>query len=859
MVDKLIGVGQASSAASQPGTTSAAGGLYPSLSGSTLLGSQNPTQTPGQSSNPFGGAGLGGGLSGTQPTSTSSTAGLFQSLPGGQNSSTATSQPTTTAPSNPFGSLGSLGTSTSTSQAGGSSNLFGAIGGGQTSSTTASQPGFKTPSNTFGALGQSTSAAPSQPAQPSQSGLFSNLGGPKPQTSTNTFGQNPFPSQSEAPKVGVFSSLLGNNAQNQSLAASQAQTAKARDTVQTAYFNSLLEKNKKRARGTEETNGFEEISSLNLGLGDISKRVRELGNIGEIGTRDKATDAKAYVWFSENVDLTNEPSHYLLAASGVNPGTTLKDLRSFGAQASVQPLEPIQPEFEVDSHKYVEQLQQSMTLKMINEGLERANRRFETFLQDHIEMNWEEQRRRVYEHFGLTPRSADDSSASFGTTGRGGFGKSSRKTRGPQGSPNGNSLNRSVFGQSGMQKSVIGPPAVGQGNLHIFGESADKDQQPPVQEDRFLREKQGRFAEKVQKLNETRLEEVFYPILRELAEVDGVPGGDSPSQVLDAYKALIEITSEDTLAEFNPRKFADQYLNDSPNSENSARCRRSILEGSRKALEKQFYDHLATIVTRNVKEASLGGVPTRTNRVRAYIRVRVARKDLVPDGTYLQQMNDDYCWALIFYLLRCGFVEEAAQYVADNANAFKAIDRMFAAYITTFARSTDRRLTQQQQAKINTEYMQRTRLAPDNQTDPYRLACYKVIGRCELSKRSLETISQGVEDWMWLQFCLAREANRAEELATDVYGLREVQITIKEIGQRHFGKGSDSSGYGTFFYMQILGGLFENAVEYLYSYNYVSAVHFAIGLNFYGLLRISDFNASDSDLRMYPCLSYVHN
>lgn len=533
----------------------------------------------------------------------------------------------------------------------------------------------------------------------------------------------------------------------------------------------------------------------------------------------------------------------------MNPGKTLKDLNNFSAQAAAQPLEPIKPEFEVDSHKYVEQLQQSMTLKMINDGLERANRRFENFLQDHIEMNWDEQRRRVYEHFGLTPRNADDPNVSFSATGRGGFGKSSRKTKGPQGTPNGSSLNRSVFGQSGMQKSVIGSPAVGQGNLQIFGHSMERDQQPPIQEDRFTREKQGKFAEKVQRLNESRLQEAFYPLLREFGEVDGAISGDSPSQVLDAYKALIEITAEDNMTEFKSRNFADEYLDENMNSDKSARCRQKILQGSRKALEKQFYDHLATIVTRNVKEASLGGVPTRINRIRAYIRVRIARKDLVPDGTHLQQMNEDYCWALIFYLLRCGFVEEAAQYVAENANAFKAIDRMFAAYITTFARSSDRRLTTPQQAKINTEYMQRTRLAPDNQTDPYRLACYKVIGRCELSKRSLETISQGVEDWMWLQFCLAREANRAEELATDVYGLREVQTTVKEIGQRHFGKGSDTSGYGTFFYLQILGGLFENAVEFLYSHNYVSAVHFAIALDFYGLLRVSDFNTSESDLR----------
>jgi nuclear pore complex protein Nup93 len=137
-----------------------------------------------------------------------------------------------------------------------------------------------------------------------------------------------------------------------------------------------------------------------------------------------------------------------------------------------------------------------------------------------------------------------------------------------------------------------------------------------------------------------------------------------------------------------------------------------------------------------------------------------------------------------------------------------------------------------------------------DKVDPYRMACYKVIGRCELTKRSLEHISQGVEDWIWLQFSLARDATRTEESANEVYGLEQVRDTIREIGQRHFSKGSDDpGGFGTFFYLQVLGGLFEEAVAYLYAHSYVSAVHFAIAMDYYGLLRVSDFSVSDSELR----------
>lgn len=264
---------------------------------------------------------------------------------------------------------------------------------------------------------------------------------------------------------------------------------------------------------------------------------------------------------------------------------------------------------------------------------------------------------------------------------------------------------------------------------------------------------------------------------------------------------------------------------------------------------RSFYQNLESVIARNPREANLGGIPTTINKVRAYIRVRAARKDLAPDGSDLQILEDDHCWVLIFYLLRCGFVKEAAEYVTKKQSSFRAIDRNFITYITGYASSTDRRLSRSVQDRINAEYSQRSRIAPEHSIDPYRMACYKVIGRCELNKRNIDSVGQGVEDWIWLQFNLAREVNRVEEVAGEVFALEEVQQTIKEIGQRHFSKGAEGAGgYGIYFFLQILGGMFEEAVAYLYPYSYVAAVHFAIALDFYGLLRVSDFSVSESEL-----------
>lgn len=602
---------------------------------------------------------------------------------------------------------------------------------------------------------------------------------------------------------------------------------------QPAYFENLLEKGRKRNHDADGGPGFRDLPSLQLGLGDIAKRLKELGAVGVQTPGVKTTDSKA---------------HYLLAASGVNPGTTRRDLDSLVVQPPTSSTNLQQPgEWDPDTHKYVEQLQQQSTLKMISEGLERAQRNFDAYLEETVDINWELQRKKIYEHFGLTPRAENASDGASGVLGdKGAFGKSMRRGR-PNKQPGQSTLNRSIFGQSSLQKSVIGTPGVGSGNATLFSDVSEKNGPAPViQDDRFLREKQRRFAEKVQNLNRARLDETLYPVLKEFKGVESQPGGESPRQLGDAYDALVEIVDESKAKEL---QYSNDYLDEAVNSAKSTKIRKRIVDGSRRCLEKAFLEQLENLVARNPKEANLGGIPTTINKVRAYIRIRALRKDLIPDGTDLKTISDDYCWALVFFLLRSGLVKEATEYVTSNKMAFTAVDRNFGTYITGYASNPDRRLDRKAQDHINREYQVRTRVAPENQNDPYQIACYKIIGRCDLSKRSIDGISQGVEDWIWLQFSLAREASRVEESASDVFGLEEVRETIREIGQRHFSKGAEGmGGYGTFFFLQILGGMFEQAVSFLYNYSYVAAVHFAIALDYYGLLRVSDFSVNVTEL-----------
>ena len=478
-----VGNSTASSAQSQPGQPS------------SLFGSSQPQQT----SNLF------GNLNTSKPQSTPS---LFSNL-GEQSTSQATSNLFgTTSSSQPqqgplFGTLGNTTTTTPQPQQGG---IFGSLGG-TTVTSSQTQPG-----GIFGSLG-GTTATSSQPPYP-----VGSLGGST--TAASHSHQQPGLS---------FGTTGANTNQTQNRQTSGQPAQSNGNTLHSAYFNSLLEKNRKRDRAAAENDsGFGDVPSLQLGLGDIAKRVRELGGTGAQNL-GRGADSKA---------------HYLLAASGVNPGAALRDLNAFSAQASTTAGTQPRPDWDPDSHKYVEQMMQQSTMKMIQEGISIAHRSFDAFIEENVDIDWNGQRKKLYEHFGLAPKGGDKlpDSTYFSTPGgKGSFGRSSRAGRGSKAGPDRQETpGKSVFGRSGMQKSVIGTLGVGSDNASVFKDVAGKSGLgPSVQDDRFLREKQGRFADKVQRMNEARLQELAYPVLQEFADVEGQPGGDVSLDELPANPSLL--------------------------------------------------------------------------------------------------------------------------------------------------------------------------------------------------------------------------------------------------------------------------------------------------------------------------------
>ncbi|OAG39976.1 hypothetical protein AYO21_05849 [Fonsecaea monophora] len=778
----------------------------------------------GQSSSAPGTSGPGSLFGGASLTPTTDAQGKRKSIFDGSTSQS----------SQPF-SFPSLNTTAPTSSAAPSGALFSLGGPAKTSApfslgTTTTTTTTTAPStNLFG----TTTTTAQQPA-PASTSFFGASNTQAPASNTSFFGGGG--------GGGAFAAATNTTVPQ----ATQPAAAPPQNNRDAAYFSSLLERQKKKPRLWADGTGRQnQLPSLSMDLGDLARRAQEIRQRGA-----KQTEP-----------LPDSRAHYLLAGSGVAPGQAYKDFQALGPDESAPVSRMATQAFADESSAYLRDLRVKGREAMLKESMERVYREVDSFIEESLGIDFEEQKARIMEHLGLA--SPEDNAGAGG-----GFGKTSGRSK--EGASETSRATRSVFGRTAMEKSIIGTPGSGAGTTSFFKSegAAPVPAGPPrssSQVQRELRAKEKSFISKVEDLNQARVREESYALLQNFAETEEQNKADSPRQIVDAYQALREITKEGQ-STVRERQYAQAYLDETTSAPATLKLKKQIVEGSRTFLEKAFWRELRSLIEKNAREAALGGQPSVINIVRAYIRLRAARRDLAPDGTELQQLggeSGDYCWVLIFYLLRCGFVKEAAEYV-NNDPAFQSVERRFVSYLTAYANNPDRRLGRKLQDMIDNEYQNRTKVGPKNTVDPYRIACYKVIGRCDLSSRHLDAVGQGVEDWLWLQFSLARETEMYEEISGEIFGLEQICETVTEIGQKHFQKNQveGSSGYGTFFLMQILAGMFEQAVDYLHSFNPLSAVHFAIALSYYGLLRVSDFSVAGNELLTFsttqqPMINFV--
>ncbi|CAN6634581.1 nucleoporin Nic96p [Trichomonascus vanleenenianus] len=569
-------------------------------------------------------------------------------------------------------------------------------------------------------------------------------------------------------------------------------------------------------------NSSTELGSIQLGLNEIKNRAVTLRG----KTKDE-NDTKA---------------HYLLAGSGVNAEDIAMELQSITFQQNLEPSTYAPSSGELNLDNYLRAKKEENILASIEESVRSTAREFDNFLAQNVTLDWKQRKQEICQHFGLIsrPSGVDEADGQVITAAR----SSAR-----------------AWGKHTLGRTVLGPvsgdgeftdvdflqPHTGQGLVSNNGPAAVVGSAPSSSLAFQTRSK--KHAAVVTALNRARKDKKPFAIAKGFAGASQGYGSDTRAQQLhDGWKILTHISGEGAHnVPVTERKYAQVYNSTATDGESTRKkmeLRKKIVHGARNYLQDQFYSLIESEIARYPQDAQLGGVPSVFNKIRAFLNLKFAKAGqwVKPN---LEIVNNVPVWALLYYMIRSGHMNEALEYILQVEKSFQKVERSFPAYLKAFVMSKDNQLPRELLERLHTEFNQHIRFY-DEASDPYKYALYKIIGRCELSRKAFPEVVTTAEDWLWVHLMLTRESLDFGPLH-ERYSLVDLQKMIIQFGAKHFNPNRKNPGL--YFQVLLLSGLFEYAVHYLYSFSQIDAVHFAIALSYYGLLRpVSDVEKADAEL-----------
>lgn len=311
-------------------------------------------------------------------------------------------------------------------------------------------------------------------------------------------------------------------------------------------------------------------------------------------------------------------------------------------------------------------------------------------------------------------------------------------------------------------------------------------------------------------------------------------------QILDCWNALAVLTGEvsDTVATADEDVFG--FSLDKTSSSIDEPWSVSVSKRSRKVLEQAYLKFIDRTLAQNPRETILGGKPTMVDRVKAFCAIRAKR--LPPSEIdKIEVINGSAPWMLIFYLMRSGLFKEINEILITSSS--QRSDPVLASFLKSFLDSPNHSMALQARAQVQAEFNQRQLQGPQ---DPFKMAILKIIGRCDLYKKTIPDLLQSSEDYLWLQLWLIRDD---EPSNPSTYTLADLQRTICEFGPSYF-SGSAAGRPGNplnYFQMLLLTGQFEKSINSLLMTGYhLEAVHVAIGCLYKRRLQLST-SQSDGD------------
>ncbi|EPQ61191.1 NIC-domain-containing protein [Gloeophyllum trabeum ATCC 11539] len=515
-----------------------------------------------------------------------------------------------------------------------------------------------------------------------------------------------------------------------------------------------------------------DLPSINLSLDQIEAQSRRL-----VSKRPRTGD--------------NDRANYLLAQAHVDAPALASSIAHLNTANTFSPLQALQ---DTDVLGYLRHAHEQNIISTIEEGRRQTQEEFYRVLEERAKRDWEAKKKRVFEELG------------------GRFG--------------GDMMALSVLDK---KKGVLGR-SMAAGGTGGPGFSA------------HMQSKMMAYDHVIGDMNASRLRGISYPIIHALRNATESVNGDSTSHaMIENCELLCKITQEPpTLpppehagahilnTPLFERKYARVYLGD-PESREAIALRKQIARGAMEALEEQYWDVVERTIASRPMEARLGGDPSVSNKIRAYLLVRYYRGGEWEER--IELVSGQPLWAKLFFLVRTGHAKEALKEVEQYQALVDRHETSFISHFRAWVESPDQSLPKPHRDHLQSVYNAHML---HSTSDPFKLALYKLMGKLDPSRRHVPLVTTTTEDWLWFQLAMLDEEENG--------GLRTLADVLLGYGEKQFEPLVEGrpAKRGVWAGVLLMVGEFERAVAALWDHEEteIEAVHLAIALAYHGLLRV---------------------
>ncbi|CAI8507810.1 unnamed protein product [Pichia kudriavzevii] len=576
---------------------------------------------------------------------------------------------------------------------------------------------------------------------------------------------------------------------------------------------------------------LDDIETLHLSLNEIQKRAYNLRHYNKPNTETNLFTKAHYLLIGKGITIEDIEDDLNSLDSLIKSNEYNKSLHKKSKYSDKDDL--LKPSNLVH---YMNRQKDEDVISTIENSLTAAAKDFDNFVNNNIDLDWKHKKKELYEKLHTVIK-REPSGAITTSSPEKKIKKYSQKEL----------LERQLTWGVKHSKSLIS-------SIFNFDDISNTTSESAINPNvsYSLRKKFEIFAEVIYELNEARQSNSWYKLATVISSIyKSEINGNKSDQLHEAYVILREFCEapEDSNDEGDqvddndrPSRFR-KATNSKLTDIESIKLRERIVLKSREYLETQFRDYINELYIMN-KSTNLNEISAKNedkflipnvDRVINYIELTMRNKQKqwkIPNMTFINGLP---LWAILFYLLRSGCYNEAIILISKYEDSFQKLEKSFPYYLKSYCESKDKKLSEELQGRLQNEFNQYFKNS-NQDIDPFRYAVYKIIGKCDTAKKNLDNIQLSIEDWLWLHLTLIKE-HEEDDIMNDNYRLVDLQKTVVEFGSESFNISSKNPMY---LQTLLLVGLFEDAIKYWMQINEIDAIHLAVVLNYYGLIRISD-------------------